>query len=397
MDQLDRSVQEFVRIAKEHHTLPLKSNVILNHRGDSALGHYIRISKIKNEKTLSHFIKTVRYFLQNRYSLYHSNLRGTYPFLSLISKVPIGKNDLDTKYKKFLRALLTEYPPPPYDHYRPILQKHPIKILFDRIARIYDTGKDSIETLRPLSSAIHLVLSSFDDQYIDHDDFMRHVLKSIQKQYHMFFDSVIKFKDLFTKDDVMRILNIFMLDRSVYEPEDIDDQDDQVLKKVLNMVAEWEDDDGFLYFLSRGKDVRSIRIIFPLMKSAMRKSFFFEDYLRHINRCEDADLDVLQFMLASKVLIRDSTCLHDIIRNDCIEIIRLLYEYGALKRQILQELHNDLFDILPDTNESSRLIHDILQRGITMNQASTMKQSKKKTLMNSLAPDVLRTLSTYIS
>jgi len=360
---------------------------VVDGQGETALTRYARRWKWTVSDTLPSFIENIRYFLELGFDPYKQNHSGKYPFVYLLEKLPVQDGYNDT-YIKFLESILERYPPPRYEYRDPIA--FPLETLYDVVKKRYDMEDINVCRYKLLDAIIKMIFTHFDHRLLDRHALVEKIIQSIHHQYHAFSDVIVIDSGLILdEDDYGRILRAFIDDRSIYDPSTIDGKDDYMLKTILKKMKHWENDDDLLTLILEKWDKRAMKIVMSLFTSPRRRDVFFEEILARMKDCKDLKIVGLRNLLKTPVKIRDPDCLRSILRHDCIHHLRLLYDYGALSKNIIVSV----LDRSVAENRCTAFLRGLVERDEILSAYQTAQKVRETKILSHLRPDMVRQLS----
>lgn len=373
----------------------------VNHIGENAFFVHMNDLFRKNSNTSAVF-KDMNVFMRRGFDVYAPNDRGVSVFHLLLANLSGGHTPKDDRYLGEIKKIVdTSHPPP---RWRGV---HPLLYLFRMIERLARYGRDGRITNKStaLWSAIRL-MTRF-TPYIDQENMFLCVAESIIKRFYEFLDALFdtdeKLYPLFSKTLAHQMLHVLLEERQALTQ--IDEKDDHIVGIMsghasnIHTLAEYALDNG---------DIRAFHIMFPMIRSKTRRSLLLERYILRNHDCRVDNQEFLLSALQDKIKIRTPFVLHQLIHNNCVDILRVLYSYGTLSRRMVRNalddvspsVHNDALQFLSDIVLRHTLIDTLAQTSHVsrspQNEKTTHKLSKISRRVKKMNPDTLRQLSRYL-
>lgn len=374
----------------------------VNHAGENAF--FVHMNNLfRRSVPTSTVFKDMDMFMRRGFDVYAPNDMGVSVFHLLLANLSGGHTAKDDRYLKEIQKIVeTSRPPPP--RWRGV---HPLLYLFRMIERLARYGRDGrvVKKSTALWSALRL-MTRF-TPYIDQENMFLCVAESIIKRFYEFLDALFdtdeRLYPTLSKTLVYQMLHVLLEERQTLT--EIDDKDDHIVDIMSRHASNIHDLAGFAF---ENGDIRAFHILFPLIRSKKRRSLLLERYILRHDDCRVDNQDFFISALQNTIKIRTPFVLDQLIHNNCVDILRLLYSYGALSRRIVG---NTVDDLSPSVhNDALRFLSDILLRHSLIdtlaqtthvsqsqkNQQSTHTLTKISRRMKKMNPDVLHQLSRYL-
>ena len=375
------------RVVADENVDPL-ARFTVNEKGETAFLYYVRHW---NRRKTPAFLANVHKFLERGFHLYRPDNRGNYPMASLLRKIPVETGQNKT-FIEFLQSILKKLPPPRYKTYGDNIV-FPIAILYDIIQKQYEDDAIDMNMAKLFKAVIKMVFKNFDVHSLDRNVLVDRIIRSIQNQYHVFCDTILTLRGpaLLGKDHLKQIFHAVIRDRALYDPQDIDDDDDVLLETVAKQYTDWETEDDIVASIVAHKDWRAVTLLFPMFRSADRRTTFLERLLFSVDDCNEINVPWFRSLLQkSPVRIRDPTCLMKCIQLDCINHLRALYDYGTLHKKLIVSL---LESNRAKTNRCTAFLHGLLEKDRVLLQYTHHVPNTTGKVLSRLNRDMIQQLS----
>jgi len=353
-------------------------------KGRTALAVFLR--KQKKSADPKGVIRIVIRFLRHGFNLYEADDRGVSPFHLLLSRISNNLTEYDRQYLLFLKDLVQNLPPPKPDQFG----IHPLRYIFKRVKKAYE-GDGSFQALR---GAVLLVCAF--SPPLPSTDVVALVREAIQDQYHIFLDpllAIVEYPTL-SSSDMDNIVEAIVVDRARFEQ---DDQDDRFLAGVATRASQ----PGVRRAISLAidsSDDRALACLFHLIRSKRTRSVLAEQRLGRIDNCTEIEMHVIDTILQTGIRLKTPMIVERLVEMDCLEIIKKLYDHGALPRRVILDTVHDLYPEI--TNRTMVFLKQMLERATLLETVATLPAPPATRSRTSLGdqlriarPDVLRQIS----